>query len=65
MLIYVKGARNRAVIGTGVDIAGDEDSVDPFINGHLDDFLERPDRRFPDDALPPFINSGEVMERAP
>ena len=54
------------MIGTGVDIAGDEDSVDPFINGHLDDFLERPDRRnFPDDALPPFINSGEVMERAP
>ena len=30
----------QVVIGTGVDIAGDEDSVDPIINGHLDDFLE-------------------------
>ena len=55
----------QVVIGTGVDITRDEDSVDSFINGHLDDLLEGPDRRFPDDTLPPFINGGKVMEGTP
>ena len=62
---YIIELGRQVMIGTGIDVACDEDGVDPFIDGHLDDFLEGPDRRFPDDTLPPFINGGKVMEGTP
>ena len=54
----------EVVIGTGIDVACNQDGVNLFINSQLYDFLKGPDRSFSDDTLPAIIDGGQIMERA-
>ena len=54
----------RQIVGQArIDVTGNEDGVDLFFYGNLDDLLESPERCPADDALPSFVRNLYILER--